>query len=94
MTTSETQPEPDHIRAHRHSVRNRAEISRSELCGCFYCLAMFPPSDIQRWTDDAGEATALCPNCQVDAVIGSASGFAITPELLKRMHDHWFAIQE
>jgi hypothetical protein len=40
------------------------------------------------WVDD-GE-TALRPRCGIDSVIGDASGFAITPEMLKEMHRYWF----
>jgi hypothetical protein len=91
------QEEPDYIRAHRHCTRNRAEIARGELCGCFHCLAIFPPQDIRfsleeaREEADAESCTALCPKCLVDTVIGVASGFPITPKLLRRMQGYWFA---
>lgn len=77
------------IRAHKHCVLNRAELERSELCGCFYCMAMFPPTEIRNWIDE--EKTALCPHCEIDSVIGSASGYPITKEFLERMHAHWFS---
>ncbi len=32
---------PAYIAAHRHSIHHRAEILKSELCGCFHCLAIF-----------------------------------------------------
>ena len=78
----------DHITAHKLSSYHRSELERSTLCGCFYCFAIFPPSEIIEWTDDG--QTALCPKCPVDSVIGSASGYPITLEFLQRMHDHWF----
>jgi hypothetical protein len=89
----------DHILAHKHSIMHRNELENSSLCGCFYCLAIFPPSDIVEWIDDG--QTALCPKCPVDSVIGSMSGpvdsvigsmsgYPITTEFLQRMHDHWF----
>ena len=74
--------------AHKHCVRHRAEIEVSDLCGCFYCLSTFVPSEIMEWTDDG--QTALCPRCPVDAVLGSASGLPITREFLARMHERWF----
>ncbi len=74
--------------AHKHSIRHRAELEASEICGCFYCLSTFPPVEITEWID-AG-LTALCPNCPVDAVLGSASGFPITREFLETMHARWF----
>ncbi len=78
----------DHIAAHKHCIKHRVEIEASEVCGCFYCMATFAPSEIVKWTDDG--QTALCPRCPVDSVIGSASGYPITSAFLQRMHDHWF----
>lgn len=83
---------PDHARAHRHSSRHRDEVMGSELCGCFYCLATFPPSEIAAWTDEwegVGQ-TAICPRCGIDSVIGSASSYPVTAEFLGVMRDHWF----
>lgn len=79
----------DHILAHTHCSGHRNELEKSDLCGCFYCLAIFPPSEITEWID--GGQTALCPKCPVDSVIGSASGYPITIDFLRRMHDYWFA---
>jgi hypothetical protein len=84
--------EPDYIQAHKHSIRHRAEILASEICGCFYCLATFPPEDIDIWVDEENAVgqTAICTECGIDSVIGSASGFPITREFLARMKAHWF----
>lgn len=86
--------------AHKHSIRHRQEIEASAICGCFGCLAIFPPAEILDWTDypdDAPEGdenelgvTALCPKCGIDSVIGSASGFPITREFLDAMEVRWF----
>ena len=78
----------DIVAAHKHCSIHRAELENSPLCGCFYCMSIFPPSEITEWTDDG--QTALCPMCPVDVVIGSASGYPITREFLQQMHDHWF----
>jgi hypothetical protein len=79
---------PAPIRAHKHSKRHRTEIERSERCGCFYCLKTFTPTEIHEWWDDG--TTAVCPHCGIDSVIGSASGFLLSPDLLNRMHRYWF----
>jgi hypothetical protein len=83
---------PDHIRAHRHSIQHREEILASDVCGCFYCCAVFPPSEIDDWTDnwEGVGPTATCPKCSIDAVIGSESGYPITTEFLDHMRQHWF----
>jgi len=80
--------EPDHLSAHKHSSRHRGELEASEICGCFYCLRVYPPKEIQEWIDD--ETTALCPHCGIDSVIGSKSGYPITAEFLQKMKEHWF----
>jgi len=33
----------------------------------------------------------MCPECGIDSVIGSDSGYPITRDFLKRMCDYWFA---
>jgi len=78
----------NHISAHKHCLRHRAELEASDVCGCFYRLAIFQPKETTEWTDD--NQTALCPKCGIDSVIGSASGYPITNEFLQRMHDRWF----
>jgi len=78
----------DTTMTHKHCRLHRAEIETSDLCGCFYCLATFQPTEIAEWIDD--DQTAICPKCPVDAVIGSASGYPIDVAFLKRMHDRWF----
>jgi hypothetical protein len=75
-------------RAHQHSIRHFAELAKSSLCGCFYCLDLFEFKDITEWTDE--NQTALCPNCGIDSVIGDASGFPITEEFLTAMKTRWF----
>ena len=84
--------EPDYVRAHKHSSRHRDELRRSELCGCFYCLEIYSPAEIEEWIDerDGVGTCALCPRCGIDSVIGSASGYPITREFLESMHRHWF----
>lgn len=77
------------IRAHRRSINHRNELLASRLCGCFYCLAIFPPAEITEWISD-NEGTALCPQCGIDSVIGSESGYPITEAFLGRMQKYWF----
>ena len=74
--------------AYRHSAQHRVEVLRSDACGCFRCLAVFEPSAIRHWIDTG--QTAVCPQCGMDAVIGSASGIEPTDELLTAMQRRWF----
>jgi hypothetical protein len=94
MITSIEFPEAVLLEAHRHSTIHGLEIDSSAICGCFYCLGTYVPSEITEWLDDRiyGQAgqTALCPRCGIDSVIGSAAGFPITAEFLRAMRERWF----
>jgi len=78
--------------AHRQSSNHRDEVLRSHFCGCFYCKQTFPPSEIEKWTDevDGIGTTALCPRCGIDSVIGAVSGIDLSPDFLHEMYDYWF----
>lgn len=80
---------PDIITAHEKCSYHRAEIEASQRCGCFYCLYVFPPLEIEEWID--GQQTALCPRCGIDSVIAEASGLPLTEEFLKEMERYWFS---
>lgn len=84
---------PDIQTAHKHSSNHRKEIAESVLCGCFYCCATFPPSEILDWIDadlNGVGQTALCPKCGIDSVIGDKSGFDVSDRFLATMNAHWF----
>ncbi|MBO6899645.1 MAG: cytoplasmic protein [Shimia sp.] len=76
------------VLAHKQSIRHRTQIEVSTICGCFFCLSVFRPSEISEWCDD--DQTALCPNCGIDSVIGAASGYSIEEEFLTEMNQYWF----
>jgi hypothetical protein len=82
---------------HKHSSRHRDRVEQSSVCGCFYCLAFFTPSEIKDWVDvpegadDEAGVTALCPRCGIDSVLpDSVPGAPLSPELLAAMQRHWF----
>jgi hypothetical protein len=80
--------EPDLELAHKQCIHNREQIAKSEVCGCFHCLAVFAPTEIKEWVDN--DDTALCPKCGIDSVLGSASSFPINKEFLRKMKVRWF----
>ncbi len=88
---------PDLEVAHRHCALHAEEVRLSATCGCFYCLAIFAPGEIEVWINDKNVLegregrTALCPKCGIDSVIGPTSGFDITPEFLTAMRKRWFS---
>ena len=77
------------IDAHRYSINNKPMLLRDKKCGCFYCLSVFDPSEIDEWIQDTDE-TAVCPHCGIDSVIGESSGYPITKAFLSQMQQYWF----
>lgn len=79
--------------AHKHSIFNKKEILKSDLCCCFYCLKNFKSNEIAEWTDtdNSKDETALCPLCEIDSVIGDKSGFPVTDKIfLNDMYSFYF----
>lgn len=86
--------------AHKVCKHHRGQVENSKQCGCFHCVAVFAPSLIKRWvfkTKKSGRAadatpdTALCPMCDIDAVIGDASDLPIDDlDFLAAMKKKWF----
>ena len=75
-------------KAHVHCTRNRDMLEADTECGCFHCLRVYDPAQIQKWIDNG--QTALCPHCGVDSVIGEGAGYPLTDAFLKGMHVRWF----
>lgn len=83
---------------HRLCTAHRALVKSGAVCGCFHCLAFFPPDAIEHWVDGLpGDAdprkgtTALCPRCHIDAVLPDRlPGATLTAEVLEAMRQYWF----
>ncbi len=71
--------------ARTHSANHRAEVMASGRCGCFRCGAHFSPKAITQWVRDSRDDTAFCPACDIDAVIGDASGYPLDADFLEAM---------
>ena len=84
----------DYIEAHKYCCNNMNQLKNDKICGCFYCLKVFSPQEIENWLiadNDADKfGTALCPYCGIDTILGESSGYPITEEFLKKMNKHWF----
>jgi len=77
------------VEAHEYCTNNKEGLQNDSICGCFYCLKIFPPTEITEWIEDT-KGTALCPYCGIDSVIGESSGYPITKEFLEEMQKYWF----
>ena len=77
---------------HRLTTRHRQVVEGATLCGCFYCLQMFPPTEISVWVDEENAAgtTALCPHCGIDSVIPQRPDRLLNSDVLAAMHAYWF----
>ena len=75
-------------KAHKYSSNHRPELEKDNICGCFFCLRIYNPKEINEWIDSG--TTAICPKCDMDSVIGESSGFPITKEFLSAMYKKWF----
>lgn len=80
---------PDYVLAHEYSSNHKKALERDMTCGCFHCLRIFSPKEIDLWIKDK-KGTAVCPYCSVDSVIGQSSGSPITKEFLTEMKKYWF----
>ena len=90
----------DLVAAHSHSLNNQTEVEASRICGCFFCMEVFPAVEISAWTTaslptpeaiEAGFAlTAICPHCGSESVIGDKSGYPITAQFLHLMNQAWY----
>lgn len=83
--------------ASAHSMHNKETIKNSMRVGCYYCLRTYAAHAINitrncitHFNRDGVEHTVFCPLCGIDALIGDASGYEITPEFLSYMHSHGF----
>lgn len=73
---------------HEHTFHNRQEISRSKICGCIACCAIFSAIEVDEYIDD--NQTVLCPRCMVDAVIGDAAGYKLSKNFLTELNQTFF----
>ena len=78
--------------AGKASFENWDSVMQSQICGCYYCKSIFPPSEIssEDYTQDRNVKTVLSPYCMADAVIGDASGIPINPESLEELYEVMF----
>ena len=76
--------------ARKRSQDNRAEVFASARCGCFHCGSTYAARAVDQWYSSRHEATALCPECGIDAVLGDASGYPLTEAFLGGMRLRWY----
>lgn len=86
--------EEDYKEIYRKSRNHKKQLEKDSICGCFYCEMIFQPTEIVEWCPEkinGKDCTAICPYCDIDAVIGESSGYKITRELLRKLNKIWFS---
>lgn len=78
----------DIINAHVCSSHNKEQLSKTNFCGCFYCLKMFDPKLIVDWCDNG--QTAICPYCGTDSIVYESKAQPLTKPFLEQMKGYWF----
>lgn len=85
---------PLECRAHSASSNHMEQLKQDKRCGCFYCLRIYDPAEIEEWIIDDNPidkgGTAVCPYCGIDSVIGESAGYPLTVEFLQKMNKAWF----
>ena len=74
---------------------NRKLLKRYKDCICLYCGREYPYTKINSWVQDAPEITAICPFCNIDAVVPKHVGnqvdkFTVTKELQEAIKKYYF----
>jgi len=75
-------------RLHAYSSHNKKLIASAEKCYCFYCKSSMKSDEIKTYIDN-GE-TALCPKCDIDAIIPDSIGETVDEEIISQMNEYWF----
>lgn len=60
-----------------HTVNNEIEILQSKKCGCIFCGHTFEAKSIKNWTSVKNKASAICPACGMNMIVGDSSGYSI-----------------
>ena len=79
----------DLIKAHRSTFNNCYSLFVEQECVCVYCKERFSSSEIVDFSLSS-KGTALCPYCGIDSVVGEFSGYDLSDNFIKAMHEYFF----
>ena len=73
------------------ALHNADLLHKSQQAACYHCLSLFPVEEIGDFrAEEEGAATAYCPVCGVDAVLGDQTGYVFTDNQLRELGEYWF----
>lgn len=81
--------DPTSTEAMQLSRCNENLIKGSNRCGCFHCLKIFPSREVANYLEN----NAICPHCNIDAVIPDCC-VDLNQQYLSSMYDCWMAVKE
>ena len=73
---------------HAYSSHNKDLIDTADKCYCFYCKSCMKKSDIKDYIDNG--QTALCPKCEIDAIIPDSIEDTVNEQIISEMNEYWF----
>jgi len=85
----------DYGETHKLCGWHERQVLSSRICGCFNCLATFPPTEITEWISEPESCprgkgkTALCPRCAIDTVLPDTINCKISNALLTAMQQRY-----
>lgn len=68
----------------RQSYKNKDKIQQSSMCGCYYCLSVYPSNEVFKWIDKNND-TALCPRCGIDSVLPNVTDVHSLKEMRNKL---------
>lgn len=71
--------------ATRQSFGNAEAVRKSAFVSCYFCIRRHLTASVSEWADSG--TTAICPNCEVDAIL---PGWHSDSDLAET-HKKWFA---
>jgi hypothetical protein len=74
---------------HTYASNNRFLISQATTCYCFYCKKKFDAKDVKEFIGEHSD-TALCPLCEIDAVLPDSIEENIDDITIYEMNKYWF----
>lgn len=75
---------------HDMCIYNKTAVLASKQVGCFSCATIFSPNQIKHWVDGDPDHTAMCPHCEVDALLPESPLYQLDMHLLKVMQRRYF----
>ena len=80
---------------HSYCFANRKLLKRYKDCICLFCGNEYSYTKVSNWVKDEPELTAICPFCNVDAVVpktveNKVDKFTVTEELREAIKKYYF----